>query len=187
MKKILFCLILMTVISCKQAPHSDNEKTMFCRVFKDPDLASEIIDYIDKNTIIDSIDIKKGFSVPDRYYYLLTQYSCRNKNILKISKMPFIESNSFSKSKFLGYYNIEKNVLVFEKEKDNYIINTEFLIHGIPLGIPDENSTEGLTFRGDYYFISYMIDTNGHCFFASQNPIDFFRDIENDTLLFGCF
>lgn len=181
MKTVIFFLGLLFGVSCSQ-PQELNENTPLDSIFKDKYLANQIEIYLDKNNIRDSTDRSKGFSIANKYYYLFTEDTCKNLRFLIIMRLPFIESEIFQPDKYLGFYTYQKQILIFGKLSDSLILNSRFLDKDIPANIPDENSIEGITLKGDHAFLAYLLKKDGSCCLVCQNPIDFLEPLSNDTV-----
>lgn len=186
MKKAITFLAILLLLGCNQSNQSAS-RSEFKAIFKDQKLAEDIEEFINLSTVRDSLYKIKGYSVPQKHYYLVSQYFCKNRATIKVIKIPFINSGTFSQEKYLGYYSYKGNLLIFESDQINKAINCQYLTKEIPLNVPDENSIEGQTLMGDHYFIAYTVDEKGNCQLTCQNPIDFIRKLENDTMYFGCY
>lgn len=186
MKKAITFLALLLFWGCTQSNQSASLSGLKV-IFKDQKFAEDIDEFINLSTIQDSIDKIKGYSVIKRYYYLVSQYNCKNHAIIQVTRIPFINRSTFNQEKYLGYYSYKGNLLIFESDQINKAINCQYLIKEVPLNVPDENSIEGQSLMGDDSFIAYTVDEKGNCQLTCQNPIDFLRNLENDTMYFGCY
>ncbi len=186
-----FCLIVLIIIfnSCSNSHQSKNDKENFSELFTCQSIANDIELFIRMNDSVDYLNKKQGKLAYKEDIYICSFFLCENKYVFTISQLGFLNMRWIKDGGYQGYLKFRGKFLFFSIHDNAPIcIDTSLLQKGIPPGLPDENSKIALqtNYGGNYRTLAYEINPNQGVSLIVQNPIDYIKNLKNDTIVFPC-
>jgi hypothetical protein len=187
---VFLIMFILSVIACSDSLQSKHDKKILSELFTCQFLANDIELFIRMNDSTDYFTKKQGMVVYKEDIYTCSFFRCEDKYVFTISQLGFLNMDWIKDSGYQGYIKFNGKFIFFSIHDNAPIcMDTSLLQKGIPSGLPDENSKIALQTNhgGNYRTLIYEIKPNQGVSLIAQNPIDYIKILENDTIIFPCF
>ncbi|HAQ64671.1 MAG TPA: hypothetical protein DCR43_02255 [Bacteroidales bacterium] len=159
-------------------------------LFLSNQLSSDVEYFIKLN---DSIDIIRGqgrtSNAIKNNVYVFCFFKCNGFDIVTIDLLSFYNKVIPPGDEYLGYYFYLDKYFIFYQDKSTLsLVNSDLLDKNYPDSVPDEYSKEAVLTSngGDCRSLVYKILPDSQIVLISQNPVNYIRKLDIDTIVFPC-